>query len=141
VRRPDGSLFLRGETGADGTLTIEPDGHAGPWSAVFLGSMGHRAETQFELKAGAPGRKEEGSSTPQPVAVAPSEPARPLAERGPVPWTEVLAGLAFIFGLSALLMCLKLRAQVRGLAARRSADAAGPQRQTDGEDGGCTCRR
>ena len=109
VRRPDGSLFLTGQTGEDGKLTIRPDARPGEWTAAFIGSMGHRAETTFVVSAVETAGPEAPVSAHAPV----TQQARPveenLARAEPFPWCDVLAGLGFIFGFSALLMCLKLR--------------------------------
>ncbi|MFO7958546.1 MAG: hypothetical protein R6X33_15765 [Candidatus Brocadiia bacterium] len=116
VRRPNGDLFTEGETDERGELTIQPDGPPGRWSAVFTGSMGHRLETTFSVEGATPertapvardaaNREDEGEASPQPDP----EPS----EAEPVPWTRVLAGLGFVFGLAAFLMCLKFRADLR----------------------------
>jgi hypothetical protein len=107
IRRPDGSLFTSEQTDEEGRLTVRPDGAAGTWTARFIGSTGHAAEASFEVG-------EVPAAAIGPAAPPPIEGTTPAAES--FPWTECLAGLGFIFGLGALLMCLKLRAEVRGLA-------------------------
>ncbi len=127
VRRPDGSLFLEGETNREGELTFQPDDAHGQWSAVFTASAGHRTVADFTLTAPpAQVGAEEPTGANSPTTAS-SNRLRPrdgqaaagtaetveLARRQPVPWTEVLAGLGFIFGTGALLMCLKLRAEMQ----------------------------
>jgi len=111
VRRPDGSLFAAERTDGQGKLVIRPDDMPGQWTATFLGSMGHRTETQFTM-----GRAASAQGAP---AAAPNATAAPgdesLIVKEPVPWWNVLAGLGFILGLSAFLMCLNLRREVARL--------------------------
>jgi len=137
VRRPDGSLFLEGTTDGKGKLTFTPDGPAGQWSATFTGSMGHKVTTTFQVDS--PGDRpsasvaEAGPVAPEPPGDSgtPRGPAAPtsaaaqddLRVREPFPWTRVLAGLGFIFGLSALLMGLGLRKRLRAL---ERGDVGGP---------------
>lgn len=135
VHRPDGSLLLDGKTDDEGKLTMTPDGLEGQWTATFTGSTGHRTQTRFAIQgqegtdaSAAPGRIEapppEGAE-PRPLVASPShsvqqQPAagamaatESLIEKEPFPWVAVVAGLGFIFGLSALLLSLKLRAELR----------------------------
>ena len=51
----------------------------------------------------------------QPNGATPPPPPPPGE---PIPWTSVLAGLGFIFGISAFITVLKLRAEVRRHASR-----------------------
>jgi hypothetical protein len=111
LTRPDGSSFTAGETDGEGKLIVAPDEAPGRWTAVFTGSMGHRAETQFTL--GVPGPQQPPQRTESPPAAR-----EDLARAEPFPWRDVLAGLGFVFGLSALLMCLKLRREIRSGADR-----------------------
>jgi len=116
LRRPDGSLFRETVTSDHGELTIEPDGPPGRWSAVFTGSMGHRVETPFTLEGtrpeADPGVAEEAASGEDGEEIPPQAGPEPAGAE-PVPWTRILAGLGFTFGLAAFLMCLKLRADLR----------------------------
>ncbi|MFW6119088.1 MAG: hypothetical protein ACOC7S_01985 [Planctomycetota bacterium] len=116
VRRPDGSLFTEGVTDERGELIVEPEGAAGRWSAAFTGSMGHRVETTFGVESAAPERTApvaRGAENREDEGEAPPQPAPEPSDGEPVPWTRILAGLGFIFGLAAFLMCLKLRADLR----------------------------
>ncbi len=101
VRRPDGSLFAELETDAEGKAVVKAEGAPGRWTARFVGSMGHATEAEFQVAGAKPG------APPAPAA------QEDLVRREPVPWRDILAGLGFIFGLSALLMCLKLRRELR----------------------------
>jgi len=128
VSRPDGSVFLSSQTDDQGKLTVSPDGAAGEWTATFTGSMGHKTTCTFLVRqheassrAGSlPDPPAQGASpgdaAPPPVARV-TETAKQhgdsLAQAEPFPWANVLAGLGFIFGLSAFILCLKLRAQLR----------------------------
>jgi len=114
VLRPDGSTFLTGETDQEGKLRVEPDTQ-GQWTVVFTGSMGHQTKCTFTM---AP------SGEPAPVSQEPAvsdaqgkpEPVHheeSLAAPEPFPWSNVLSGLGFVFGLSAFIMCLRLRADLR----------------------------
>lgn len=73
--------------------------------------LGHRAETRLVVAGATPGA---GSASPS-KTVAAKDQAPP---QEPLPWMAVLAGLGFIFGLSAFIMVLKLRAEVRRHAPR-----------------------
>jgi hypothetical protein len=108
VHRPDRTLFTTGKTDETGRLTIEPEGAAGRWRAVFTGSMGHATEAAFQVGA------VEGEPTAPPLARE-----APLVEPEPVPYVEILAGLGFVFGLAAFLMCLKLHGELRRLRGER----------------------
>jgi hypothetical protein len=70
-------------------------------------ALGHRAVTQVVL----PGPAAE-------MAPPAGNPAAPLPRGEPLPWGNILAGLGFIFGVSAFLMVLRLRAEVRKHASR-----------------------
>jgi hypothetical protein len=116
VRRPDGGLFTEGETDERGELIVEPEGVAGRWSAAFTGSMGHRVETAFNVEGAGPERDApvaRGAENREDEGEAPPQPDPGPSDGEPVPWTRILAGLGFIFGLAAFLMCLKLRADLR----------------------------
>ena len=80
--------------------------------------LGHRGETKVAIPGAAPTappRTSEtavpapGSDRPAPTTPAPGE---------PLPWNSILAGLGFIFGLSAFVMVLKLKADLRRYASR-----------------------
>jgi hypothetical protein len=135
VTRPDGSAFLSSKTDDAGKLVVTPHGAAGQWTATFTGSMGHKTSVSFEIEAPAPPKPVQAPpvTAPEPVVLpeAPPEPEpaaprpAPLADDDliapePTPWDSILAGLGFISGLSALLLYLKLREEVRRMAARRT---------------------
>jgi len=133
VRRPDGSRFKTGKTDERGKFTFTPDGTPGRWTATFTGTLGHKTETSFDIAPAAQGIAPGAGSTSvagrvptasaegraAPVAADRPAPApstsESLIQKEPLPATQVLAGLGFIFGLSAFLLCLKLRADIRRL--------------------------
>ncbi len=87
-----------GLTDTQGFLTLT--GLApGDYRVVVGDPLGHRAETRVVLP-GAP-------STPAVSRQAPPPPGEPL------PWGNILAGLGFIFGVSAFILVLKLRAEFK----------------------------
>lgn len=124
VHRPDGSLLAAARTDEEGKLTVTPDGQPGQWTATFTGSMGHKTETRFRVDAARQPTEAPGAVRAVAAPVArnggPTAEARDesLIEKAPFPVANVLAGLGFVFGLSALLMCIKLRAQLRELVSK-----------------------
>lgn len=83
--------------------------------------LGHRAETRVVVAGAAAAAGSSapspGASQPPPVAPGAQKPdAAPLGE--PIPWGHILAGLGFIFGVSAFIMVLKLRGEVKRRAPR-----------------------
>jgi hypothetical protein len=120
----DGRPPLSGRTDLQGTFrffSLAP----GKYRIVAGDPLGHRAETLVVI----PGRAEASKAdllppakdlTPS-VAASGTVPGRPDSSRGePVPWGAILAGLGFIFGLTALIMVLNLQKEVRRTR-RRSA--------------------
>lgn len=124
---PDGSPPLVGKTDAQGNARfahLKPGAHR-----LEAGDpLGHRAEKRVVVpgKAGPPAPRAAPQQAPAPSGAAaaaspatsapPSTPPSPPGE--PIPWTSVLAGLGFIFGISAFITVLKLRAEVRRHASR-----------------------
>ena len=109
VMAADGRPSLTGKTDKQGLCLI---GGVGPgrYRVAAGDPLGHLAETRIMVPgaaAPAPGTPPAGSP---PAAAAPTAP-KPGGE--PVPWTNILAGLGFIFGVSAFVLVLKLRAEVR----------------------------
>lgn len=131
VTRPDGSAFLNSKTDEAGKLVVTPDGAVGQWTATFTGSMGHKTSVSFEIEAPpqppqapavvAPEAAAQPEAPPEPEPAAP-RPAAPadddLIAPEPTPWDSIFAGVGFICGVSALLLYLKLREEVRRMAAR-----------------------
>lgn len=72
-------------------------------------ALGHRAVTQVVLPGPGPAAQ---------TAPTAGHPAASLPPGEPLPWGNILAGLGFIFGVSAFLMVLRLRAEVRKHASR-----------------------
>jgi hypothetical protein len=94
VVRAAGGAPRTGLTDAQGfcTLTGLPPG---AYQVVVGDPLGHRAETRVVLPGAAAA----------PAAAAP--PGEPL------PWGNLLGGLGFIFGVSAFILVLKLRAEFK----------------------------
>ena len=113
---PQGGEAITGKTDPKGAwrLTgLKP----GPHQVVVGDEMGHRAEKKVVM----PGAVVTQAKTPAPAQPFPAAAGKPAvaapAEAGsraePVPWTNILAGLGFIFGFSAFLMVLKLKADLK----------------------------
>lgn len=112
----DGRPPLSGKTDAEGVYSF---GSLPPGSyRVEVGDpLGHRAETRVVI----PGAAAPVEGRPPPAAApgaAGPRPAAPPSGGEPLPWVSILAGLGFIFGLTAFLMVLKLRREVRRHASR-----------------------
>lgn len=110
VFSPAGSLFTKGTTNESGQFIVTPEEKPGTWKAVAEGKMGHKTSTEFEIGAGV-GEKE-------PVKLAEKEEeSRPkrkkLTHKEPIPWYNIISGLGFIFGVSAFIISLKLRAELK----------------------------
>jgi len=109
VFSPDGSQFVTGTTNADGQFIFTPGREAGVWKAVATGKMGHKTSTEFEIGAGI-------SAEEQTEALKESKPARKrIAHKEPIPWNQILSGFGFIFGISAFIISLKLKADLKKL--------------------------
>jgi hypothetical protein len=114
VTPEDGAPPLFGKTDAQGVCRL---GRLSPGSyRVVAGDLlGHRAETRVVVPGAA-------ASAPAPaVQITPgaaktSKAAPPPGE--PIPWGNILAGLGFIFGVSAFILVLRLRAELRRHASR-----------------------
>lgn len=98
IHKPDGSLFKEGRTSMKGRFTFRPERESGVWRAVVTGTLGHQAKTEFEI-----------AKDQKPGESKPASREKILAQREPIPWFKVIAGLGFIFGLSSFIMVIKLR--------------------------------
>lgn len=112
---------LSGRTDRQGTFrfySLSP----GHYRIVVGDPMGHRAETQVvipggpELVKAAPPSSATVLTPPSPLSAAGATPAR----GEPTPWGAILAGLALIFGLTALIMVLNLRKEIRRKGGQRA---------------------
>jgi hypothetical protein len=111
----DGSPPLTGQTDAQGYCRftgIRP----GTYLVAAGDPLGHRGETKVVIPgAAAPAPQAPAEAAPGAGSASPS----PAAYAGePLPWTNILAGLGFIFGLAAFVMVLKLKADLRRYASR-----------------------
>jgi hypothetical protein len=106
---PAGHPPLSGKTDAHGVCRfaqLAPGAYV-----VGVGDpMGHRADARVTI----PGAAAAPAASPPDKASAPS----PAPPREPVPWNNILAGLGFIFGLSAFIMVMRLNREVKKLASR-----------------------
>jgi len=106
---PDGSQFVEGTTNADGQFIFTPEKEAGVWKAVATGKMGHKTSAEFEIVAGV-------SAEEQTESIKEAKPARKrIAHKEPIPWNQIISGFGFIFGISAFIISLKLRADLKRL--------------------------
>jgi len=113
---PQEGPALTGRTDNQGRLSLtglKP----GPYRVAVGDALGHRTETKVVI----PGQVIIQGKTPAPAtppsASAPLTPPPATAELSPqaepIPWTKILAGLGFIFGLTAFLMVIKLKGDFR----------------------------
>ena len=109
---PDASLFVEGQTNEYGQFIITPVEKSGIWKAVATGKMGHRVSTEFEISAGV-SKKEPKELVEKEKESKPKR--KKLARKEPIPWYHIISGLGFIFGVSAFIISLKLRAELKRL--------------------------
>ena len=102
VFSPDGSMLAEGTTNADGQFIFTPKKEEGVWKAVATGKMGHRAPTEFEIVTGIRNSELKQES-------------KRIAHKEPIPWNKIISGFGFIFGISAFIISLKLRADLKRL--------------------------
>jgi hypothetical protein len=99
-----GGASRTGLTDAQGLLTLTGLS-PGDYRVVVGDPLGHRAETRVVLPGGA------APAAPAPAPAVSSQAPAPPGE--PLPWSNILAGLGFIFGVSAFILVLKLRAEFK----------------------------
>jgi hypothetical protein len=103
---PNGSRFVEGTTNTDGQFIFTPEREDGVWKAVATGKMGHKTSAEFEIVASI-------SAEEQTELIREAQPARKkIAHKEPIPWNQILSGLGFIFGISAFVISLKLKADL-----------------------------
>lgn len=118
---PDGSQFMEGTTNADGQFIFTPEKKAGIWKAVTTGQMGHKTSTEFEIVAGVSAeemaRGQDGKRAEE-LEIRNSElkqKSKRIAHKEPIPWNQIISGFGFIFGISAFVISLKLKADLKKL--------------------------
>ena len=127
VTPEDGSPPLTGKTDSQGNFRFtevkpgsyrieagDPLGHRAEKRVIVPGRPASKAPEVSSQKAAAPSRTAAAAS--KVITPPPATPPPPQGE--PIPWANILAGLGFIFGLTAFVMVLKLRAEVRRHASR-----------------------
>ena len=116
VAPADGSDPLNGKTDAQGLcrfIGLKP----GTYQVAAGDPLGHRGEAKIVI----PGAvlTADSRALEKPAAVVAGSPALPATPSGePLPWGNILGGLGFIFGLTALVMVLKLKSDLRRYASR-----------------------
>ena len=111
----DGRPPLYGKADSQGVAHFPPL-TPGDYRVVVGDPLGHRAETRVVV----PGAGPEATPLPQaaPREATPPGPGGSSLPGEPIPWVSILAGLGFVFGVTALLMVLQLRREVRKHAPR-----------------------
>ena len=104
VYRADETLYLSGETDAEGRFGFDP-GDGIHFKVAAIGKLGHRAEQEVSLNEAMPRPSEKSEG------VAPIEDA--VRQRESIPLREIFAGLGYIFGAAGILMYLKARSDLR----------------------------
>lgn len=102
VYRPDGTLYLEGETDDEGKFSFEPEIMKGEWKAVTE-SMGHRAELSIEVWE-QPVEAEQPSDQEEPAEpIGPTRTEQPTKMQGTTEmplYTRVIAGFGYLIGLA-----------------------------------------
>lgn len=104
VYKPDETLYLSGETDAEGRFSFEP-GDETHLKVVATGKLGHRAEQEVSLSKPALEVSEESEGT-EPTA-------EKIRRRAPIPLREIFAGFGYIFGMAGILMYFKARSDLK----------------------------
>ena len=115
VFSPDGSQFAEGTTNADGQFIFTPKKEAGIWKAVATGKMGHKTSAEFEIVAGVGAFEQTESIKEEPIEKKSKPEGKRIAHKEPIPWNQIISGLGFIFGISAFIITLKLKADLKRL--------------------------
>ncbi|MBW1991537.1 MAG: carboxypeptidase regulatory-like domain-containing protein [Deltaproteobacteria bacterium] len=115
VTPSDGSAPREGRTDSQGVCLLSGL-KPGFYRVVAGDPLGHRAETTVVIPGasgtGSQGNEKEGAAAPAKATDS------PIVRGEPLPWGNILAGLGFIFGLTALVMVLKLKSDLRRYAPR-----------------------
>ena len=117
VAAADGSAPLNGTTDAQGSCRftgLKP----GTYQVAAGDPLGHRGETKIVIPGAMPTADPRAIEKPAAAGGSGSPPAATPAAGEPLPWGNILAGLGFIFGLTALVMVLKLKSDMRRYASR-----------------------
>ena len=113
VFSPDGSLFTEGTTSEEGQFIFTPEKKAGIWKAVATGQMGHKTSAEFEIVAGASAEEQTESVKEEPIEKESKPVEKRIAHKEPIPWNQIISGFGFIFGISAFVISLKLKADLK----------------------------
>ena len=116
VAPADGPAPLNSKTDGQGVcrlISLKP----GTYQVAAGDPLGHRGETTIVIPGAAPTAAPRAID--KPAAAVAGSPALPANQSGePLPWGSILGGLGFIFGLTALVMVLKLKSDMRHYASR-----------------------
>jgi len=124
VFSPDGSQVMEGTTNADGQLIFTPEKKTGVWKAVATGKMGHKTSADFEIATGVSedgftgvnhAEEQKESIKEEPVEKESKPVGKRIAHKEPIPWNQIISGFGFIFGISAFIISLKLKADLKKL--------------------------
>ena len=115
VFSPDGSQVMEGTTNADGQLIFTPEKKTGVWKAVATGKMGHKTSAEFEIVTSVSPEEQTESIKEEPVEKESEPVGKRIAHKEPIPWNQIISGVGFIFGISAFVISLKLKADLNKL--------------------------
>jgi len=115
VFSPDGSQVMEGTTNADGQLIFTPEKKTGVWKSVATGKMGHKTSAEFEITAGVSTKKQTEAIKEEPVEKESKPVGKRIVHKEPIPWNQIISGFGFIFGISAFVISLKLKADLKKL--------------------------
>ena len=115
VFSPDGSQVMEGTTNADGQFIFTPEKKMGVWKAVATGKTGHKTSAEFEMVAVVGSEEQTESIEEELVKGEPKSERKRIAHKEAIPWNQIISGFGFIFGISAFIISLKLKADLKKL--------------------------
>ena len=77
--------------------------------------MGHKTSAEFEVVAGVSAEEQIESIKEEPIEKKAKPERKRIAHKEPIPWNQIISGFGFIFGISAFIISLKLRADLKRL--------------------------